>query len=180
MEYVADGHYKKESFKDYLARGDNVSVFEPGDMNEEDFFQKPPYALDRTQVPAQRPLAVFFEQGECHACDILHAQPLQKKAIHQLFNEFDSVQIDRWADTPILTPGGKATTAREWADKLNIFYTPTLIFFDERGNEIIRVDSVVHFFRLRNVLNFIVNKGYLVEPNYQRWRATQNLIGRTR
>ena len=84
------------------------------------------------------------------------------------------------AHTGLEGPDGRKTTAREWARELGIFYTPTIVFFDERGREILRVDSVVRFFRLRNVMNYIVNKGYLTEPNYQRWRARENLIGRTR
>ena len=45
-----------------------------------------------------------------------------------------------------------------------------VIFVVFRG-KIIRVDSVVRFFRLRNVLNYVLSKGYLDEPDYQRWRA---------
>ncbi|HOP16978.1 MAG TPA: hypothetical protein PLY75_12795, partial [Gammaproteobacteria bacterium] len=46
-----------------------------------------------------------------------------------------------------------------------------IVFFDEKGKEIIRVDSVVHFFRLRNVLNYVVSRGYLSEPNFLRWSS---------
>jgi hypothetical protein len=35
------------------------------------------------------------------------------------------------------------------------------------------VDSVVGFYRLRNVLNYISSKAYLDEPNYQRWRMSR-------
>ena len=49
--------------------------------------------------------------------------------------------------------------------------TPSLLFFDEHGKEIIRVDSVVGLFRLRNVLNYVVTRGYLSEPNFLRWSA---------
>ncbi|MEW8052119.1 MAG: thioredoxin fold domain-containing protein, partial [Candidatus Thiodiazotropha sp.] len=31
LEYVADAHYQKETFPDYLARGDSGTAFEPGD-----------------------------------------------------------------------------------------------------------------------------------------------------
>lgn len=178
LEYVAEGYYRKEPFNRYLARAENATVFETGDLNIQDFFQPPPYAMNRAQLRADRPLAVFFEQGECHACDVLHAQPLQDPAINWIFHEFDSVQLDRWADDVVITPDGEKTTAKEWADKLNIFYTPTIVFFDENGKEIIRVDSVVRFFRLRNVLNYIQNKGYLSEPNYQLWRAQNRMLGR--
>ena len=33
------------------------------------------------------------------------------------------------------------------------------------------MDSVVQFVRLRNVLNYVLSKGYLEEPNFLRWGA---------
>jgi len=173
LEYVADAHYKRETFRDYLARGENRMLFEPGDLNEEDFFALPPHDLNRTLMPSERPLAVFFEQGDCHACDVLHGEALREPAIRNQFGEFDSVQLDMWADTPVITPSGQRTTAREWAAGLGLFYAPSVLFFDEQGQELLRVDSVVGFYRLRNVLNYITSKAYLVEPNYQRWRVSR-------
>jgi thioredoxin-related protein len=171
LEYVADGHYDREPFNAYLARGDSTLSFEPGDLIEEPFFIPPPHNLDRTRTRGERPLLVFFERGECHACDVLHTQPVQERAIRDLFYRFDAVQLDMRADTPVITPDGRRTTARQWADELGLFYAPSLLFFDEGGREIMRVDSVVRFFRLRNVLNYVLSKGYLDEPDYQRWRA---------
>ncbi|MCU7842534.1 MAG: thioredoxin fold domain-containing protein [Candidatus Thiodiazotropha sp. (ex Monitilora ramsayi)] len=171
LEYVADDHYQRETFPDYLARGESGTAFEPGDLNEEEFFIPPPHNLDRSRFPGQRPLVVFFEQGNCHACDVLHGQPLRDPAILKLVMGFDNVQLDIRSDTPLITPDGKKTTAREWAKKLGLFYTPSLLFFDELGNEIIRVDSVVRFYRLRKVINYITSRGYQTEPNYQRWRV---------
>ena len=171
LEYVAGNHYKREPFNVYLARGDKTLRFEPEDLVEEDFFQPPPHNLDRTRFEGERPLVVFFEQGNCHACDILHTQPLRQPVIHKLFRQFDNVQLDMRAETPVITPDGKRTTARRWAEDLGLFYAPSLVFFDARGKEIIRVDSVVRFFRLRNVLNYVISRAYLTEPNYQQWRV---------
>ncbi len=174
LEYVADGFYRNESFPDYLARGEEGTAFEPGDLNEEEFFIPPPHNLDRSRFPAQRPLVVFFEQANCHACDVLHGQPLRDPAIGRLIRGFDNVQLDIRSETPVITPGGKRTTAKAWAHELGIFYTPSLLFFDEQGKEIIRVDSVVRFYRLRKVINYITSRGYLTEPNYQRWRVNSD------
>lgn len=173
LEYVADGHYKRESFRDYLARGDNRMVFEPEDLNEEPFFAAPPYNLDRSRFPSERPLAVFFEQGDCHACDVLHGQSLREPAIYEHFAGFDSVQLDMWSDAPVITPTGERTTARDWAAELGLFYAPSVLFFDEHGREILRVDSVARFYRLRNVLNYISSKAYLTE-SYPQWRVTRS------
>ncbi len=173
LEYVADDHYQHESFADYLARGDNRMVFDAGDLNDQDFFEPPPYNLDRSKMPSDRPLAVFFEQGDCHACDVLHGEALRQNEILRQFGEFDSVQLDIWSDAPVVTPVGERTTAKAWAKELGLFYTPSLLFFDEHGRELLRVDSVVGFYRLRNVLNYISSKAYLDEPNYQRWRVSE-------
>lgn len=170
LEYVADAHYRRERFARYLERAEGSMAFEPGELNEEPFFASPPYALDRSRFPADRPMAVFFEQGNCHACDVLHAQPLQEPAVGDLLRNFENIQLDIRSDTPVLTPDGKRSTARKWARELGLFYTPSIIFFDEFGKEIIRVDSVVQFYRLRNVLNYITSRGYRSEPSYQRWR----------
>ncbi len=171
LEYVVGEHYRREPFNVYLERGDETLTFEPGDMVEEDFFSQPPFQLDRSVFPSDRALAVFFEQGHCHACTILHGHTLTDPAIRQFFGQLDVVQLDLRRDTPVVTPDGRHTTARAWAKELGLFYAPSILFFDERGRELLRVDSVAHFFRLRNVLNYVANRGYLYEPNYQRWRS---------
>jgi thioredoxin-related protein len=159
-----------------MARGDQTLRFEPEDLVEQAFFSPPPYNLDRSRFPAELPLVVFFEQGNCHACDILHTQPLQRKVIRDLFARFESIQLNMWSDTPLVKPDGTMSTASEWARELGIFYAPSIVFFDEHGDEIIRVDSVVHLFRLRNVLNYVLSRGYLAEPNFLRWSARTRRI----
>ena len=174
LEYVADAHYRDEHYRQYLARADVPLVFEPGDLSDEPFFLPGPYMLDRTVRPGERPLVVFFEQGNCHACDVLHTGPLQDPEIVTRFEQMENVQLPFWSNTPVITPSGERLTAKQWAEKLGLFYTPTLIFFDENGREIMRVDSVVQFYRLRNVLDYILSRGYREYPTFQRWRTSRS------
>jgi thioredoxin-related protein len=170
LEYVVDGYYKKEPFKNYLARADSFSEYGNDELNHSSIFAQPPYALDRTVFPSQMPLAVFFEKPRCFACDVLHSGPMSNTTILQSMEQLEAVQLDITQPTPVLTPDGQRLTAQSWAEQLGIYYTPTLIFFDERGREIIRVDSVVGFYRLNNVLHYVLTKGYLKTPNFQLWR----------
>ena len=62
-------------------------------------------------------------------------------------------------------------TAGKWAEKLDIFYTPTIVFFDEHGDEIVRIASVVHFNRLNRVLQYVSTRGYLKFRNFADWNA---------
>lgn len=174
LEYVADGHFRGQRFRDYLARGESA-LRAQGELNPEPFLAPAPYALDRSQFKAQRPLLVMFEQPECHACDVLHAGPMQSERTRALLGQFEVVQLDMHAATPVITPMGRRTSAHDWADRLGLYYTPTLIFYDPSGREIIRVDSVVHFNRLGSVLRYVLEKGYLRHASYQDWREQQDV-----
>ena len=120
---------------------------------------------------------MFFEQPQCHACDILHSEQLRDPRIRQVLEQFEVVQLDMRSGTPIVTPDGRRVTASQWAQDLGLFYPPTVLFFDESGREIIRVDSVVRFHRLASVLDFVLSKDYLSQPYFQRWR--EDRAGRT-
>ena len=173
LEYVAGKHYLREKFPVYMARGDKTLRFEADDLVEEAFFSPPPHNLDRSRFPAELPLVVFFEQGDCHACDLLHSGPLNEEEALAEINNMETVQLNMWSDTAVITPDGRETTAREWAKELNLFYSPTIIFFDYNGREIIRIDSVVQYYRLWGVLDYVNKKAYLTEPDYQGWRLKQ-------
>ncbi len=170
LEYVADGHYDRERFRDYLERAEVGLTFEPEDLIEEDFFERPPHMLDRSRFRSDRPLLVVFEQGECHACDVLHTEQFQDPIILSRLERMEVVQLDMWAESPLITPAGARTTSRQWAHELGLFHAPTLLFFDELGREIIRLDSVIRFYRLDGVLQYVLDKGYLDQPYFQRWR----------
>ena len=86
------------------------------------------------------------------------------------------VQFNMWADTPLTTMDGINTTAKDWAKSLNIFYTPSIVFFDPNGDEIIRVDSVAQFYRAWGVLDYVNRKGYEKSDNYQDWRLHQRKL----
>jgi len=178
LEYVADGHYRNESFRDYLARADVAMVFEAGSLNYADFFLPPPYALSRAHRPGERPLIVFFEQPDCHACDVLHTGPLTEPEILEQLEGFETVQLNLWGNQPVITPDGRRLTDGEWADELGLFYAPTLLFFDEHGREILRLDSVAKFYRLQTALEYVRSGAYRNYPTLQRWREAQGAAGR--
>jgi thioredoxin-related protein len=170
LKYVAEGFYKEEPLASYMDRADQTAKFELEELNYESFFERPPYVLDRSRFAAEKPLIVFFERKSCHACDILHSQPLRRPAIRDIVRNFETVQLDIESDEPVLTPGGEQVTAREWADKLGIFYTPTLLFFDETGKEIIRLDSVAGQYRISGVMRYVLSKAYKKYPTYLEYR----------
>jgi thioredoxin-related protein len=177
LQYVVEGFYKNETFSDYFARANPGEYFLLGGLTERDFFISPPYDLSALRKN-NKPTAVFFEQSNCHACDLLHSAPLSKELSIQEIEKMNVIQLNMWADTAVTTPKGKKTTAKEWASSLDIFYAPSIVFFDSSGEEIIRVDSVTHFYRLWGVLDYVNSEGYKNSKDYQDWRLHQRKISK--
>jgi thioredoxin-related protein len=170
LKFVAEGFYKEETLKAYMDRADPPGKFEQEDLNTQPFFMQPPYALDRSHFKAEKPMIIFFEQKNCHACDILHTEPLNSSTMLDMIDQFDVVQLDIETKIPVMTPGGDHLTALEWAKKLGIFYTPALIFFDQEGKEIIRLDSVAGQHRLKGVMRYVLSGAYKKYPTYLEYR----------
>ena len=164
-------HHKEESFRNYLAKAETAFSYGQEALNEYPGFHPPSFLNQYANNKSKRPLLVVFERGRCHACDVLHAGPLNDPKIKQQLDKLDAVQLDMWRDVPVLTPLGKKITSKAWADELGLSYAPTLIFYDSDGKEIIRVDSVVGFYRLHGVLRYVTSGGYREYPTYQQWRS---------
>ncbi|MCB1735354.1 MAG: thioredoxin fold domain-containing protein [Gammaproteobacteria bacterium] len=179
LEYVAEGRHRDSTFRDYLDRGASALSFDEGGLNDSQLFAPGPVVLQRDPIYGERPLAVFYEQPLCHACDLLHTGPLSDPEIVRLIGRMDTAQLNMNGTEPVITPEGERLTAQEWARRLGLFHAPTVLFFDEWGIEILRIDSVVQLYRLRSVLQYVLSEDYLFEPNFQRWRERSKLTQAT-
>jgi thioredoxin-related protein len=177
LQYVVEEFYKNETFSAYFERATPGEFFELGGLTERDFFLPEPYDLSALKGNG-KPTAVFFEQSNCHTCDLLHSGPLSQEDSIKEIEKMNAVQLNMWADTPVTTPQGEKTTARKWASKLDIFYAPSIVFYDEDGKEIIRVDSVVQFYRLWGVMDYVNQQGYKYSRDYQEWRLQQRKVSK--
>jgi len=171
LEYVADNHYKKETFSEYYARAHKAASYGNIELNRHPNIRHNGKLLDLSK--SKKPILILYEQPRCHACDVLHGGPLIDTRIVNRLKKFNVVQLDSTSSQKIITPAGKRTTSQKWAKELYLDYTPTFMFFDAQGNEVLRIDSVVWFYRLRNVLDYVLDKGYLRYSTFQQWRNRQ-------
>ncbi len=163
LRYVAEKREEELSFRDYHAR---QSAHPPGDLIEEPFFAEPPYNLP---VDAgDKPIAVLFEEPNCAPCRELHENVLNRVKTRDRLDEFLVVQLARWRDTPLITPSGEKTTAREWAEQLDISYLPTLVLFAE-GKKILKMDALLKAYHLQGILEYVSSGAYREQPNFQRY-----------
>ena len=167
LDYVAARMESGDvGFREYAA-----GVLQPGDagaLHREPFFSDPPYDLSRAPGPG-KPLAVFFEQKQCPACDTLHEDVIADETTLRLLEPFESIQLDMWSGQAVITPDGRHTTARLWASALDVQYAPTIVLFSPAGEEIIRMEAVFKRFHAQSVLDYAASGAYLEQPDFQRF-----------
>lgn len=149
---TGQGRSPGSRFRDYFKRIAPIAANK--EMNRENYFLKPPYHLSRHQQPAIRPLLILFEQKNCMTCDEFHQSVLQHKETLKLLDAYDVVQLDMMSDTPLVTPAGKQTTASDWAKSLGLKFAPTLLLFDDVGEEVLRNDEELSLFLLQSMLAY--------------------------
>lgn len=170
LEFVAQHKERETSYRDYAAQHEPAPA--KGELHREDFFSPPPFNLTRAGSKP-RPVAVFFEQKDCPACDTLHTQVLTDRDTRAVIAHFDAIQLDLWSNTALTTPQGQRTTAREWAKAIDVKYAPTIVVFDPSGKEIIRSEAFFKVFHTQGIFDYVASGSYRKEPNFQRYLSAR-------
>lgn len=163
LQYVGNRREREMTFSQYLATQSPAPT--AGVLHAEAFFVPPPHDLRKLKA---KPIAVFFEQKDCSGCDTLHKNIFRQPATREQLKRFHVLQLDRWSDAPLVTPQGEKTTARQWAEGLNIAYVPTAVLFD-RGKEVIRIEALLKAFHVQSVLDYTASGAYRTQPDLQRF-----------
>lgn len=165
LDYVAGHLETKESFASYMGRATKDAASEK--LHDEPFFQRPPYDLRRS--PGSKPLAVLFETRYCAGCDELHKEGFTRAEVKAELSHFDVVRLALGEPSELITLQGKRTRADEWARALNIVYTPSILFFDPTGKEVIRTEAYLRPFHLASAFAYVSSGAYRREPSFQRF-----------
>ena len=87
-------------------------------------------------------LMVYFGQDGCPYCRELMQNNFGQKDITDFTRQhFDAVAINIWGDTEVTHLDGRTMSEKQLGQALKISYTPTLLFFDERGETVLRLNG---------------------------------------
>jgi thioredoxin-related protein len=164
LEYVAGGHEKSGGFREFYAK--KSPPLASGRLHSRPQFLKPPFALAKR---GDKPLLVLFEQKVCGGCDFLHQTIFEDPESRALLARFDVAQLDMWSDTPVTTPEGRRTTAREWARDLGLVYAPSAVLYGADNREVLRVEAMLKTFHVQSVMDYVASNAYREQPNLQRY-----------
>ncbi len=165
LDYVAGRLERSEPLAEYLGR----AAREPASprLHDEPFFLRPPYDLRRKN--GDKPLAVIFETTDCSACDELHREGFRRNEVLAQVKRVDVARFALGARTELTTPAGHRTSAEVWARELKVTYAPTVIFFDDHGGEVFRIEAYLRPFHFASSFAYVTSGAYRSEPSFQRY-----------
>jgi len=163
LDYIGKKQETKISYQDYIEKvNPQVST---GRLHDD--INSVASVTDLTKTT--KPLLVMFEQKKCNTCDELHLDILKRKESISLLSRFNVVVFDMWSDQKLIIPSGEKMKIRDWAKKLDIKYAPSLVFFDNKGDEVFRADAYLKAFHTQSVLDYISSGAYKKQSNFQRY-----------
>ncbi len=117
----------------------NVNAIHP-DWFKESFLD---FAEDIDEAASEgKRLALYFWQPGCPYCNQLWAHNMAVEGIEQQFrSNFDVVALNMWGDQEVVTVAGKQFTEKQLARALDVDFTPTLLFYDENKQNILRLNG---------------------------------------
>ena len=89
-----------------------------------------------------RRLLVYIGQDGCPYCAALFKGNFARKDIADYTRaHFDAIELNLWGDRPVTDFNGEALTEKTFATKHGVRYTPTILIFDGRGRQLLRIDG---------------------------------------
>ena len=136
-------------------------------LHDQPFFMKSPYNLARKK--GSKPLAVLFETRHCAPCDELHQEGFKRDKTLAAIAQLDVARLSLAGRETLTTPDGRSTTAEAWGRELRISYTPSVVFFDDAGREVFRLEAYLRPFHFTSSFEYVASGAYKTEPEFQRF-----------
>ncbi len=91
---------------------------------------------------AGKRVLLYFYQDGCPYCQKLLEDNFGQRAIaDKTRRHFDVIAINMWGDREVTGLDGKTTTEKQFAESMRVMFTPTLVFLDEHGKQVLRVNG---------------------------------------
>jgi len=105
---------------------------------------------------AKKRVMLFFYQDGCPYCKKLFDVNLaQKSIVDKMKKHIDAITINMWGDREITDMSGQSMKEKDFAVKMKVMYTPTLLFLDENGKVILRVNGYYKPGKFTTALDYV-------------------------
>ncbi len=101
-------------------------------------------------------VVLYFYQDGCPYCKkLLDINLSQQDIVEKIRSDFDVIAINMWGDREVTDSNGQSTTEKRFARDLKVNFTPTLLFLDETGNVIMRLNGYYPPHKFATVVDYV-------------------------
>ena len=91
---------------------------------------------------AGKRVVIFFYQNGCPYCNALVERNFAQKEIKEKAQQsFDIIAINMWGDRTVTNVDGKQYLEKTFAEHFKVQFTPTVLFFNEQGKVVLRLNG---------------------------------------
>jgi thioredoxin-related protein len=104
-------------------------------------------------------LMVYFGQDGCPYCkQLVQVNFSQKTIVEKTRKSFTAIALNIWGDREVTWTDGRKFGEKQFAAFLKVQFTPTLLFFDERGRVVARLNGYYPPHRFEAVLDWVAGR----------------------
>ena len=105
---------------------------------------------------AGKRVILYFYQDGCPYCKkLLEVNFGLRDIVDRTRRHFDVVAINMWGDAEVTGMDGRPTTEKQFAAAMKVMFTPTLLFLDEQGRVVMRLDGYYPPHKFAAVLDYV-------------------------
>lgn len=104
-------------------------------------------------------LMLYFGQDGCPYCtSLMQTSFRQPGIVDKMRRRFVAVSLNIWGDREVTGMDGKTMREKDFARRLKVQFTPTLVFFDETGSIVARLNGYYPPHRLEPAIDYVAGR----------------------
>ncbi len=108
---------------------------------------------------AGKRVMLYFYQDGCPYCKkLLELNFTQKTVVDKTRQNFDVISINMWGDREVVDMAGREMTEKAFSAALRVMFTPTILFLDEQGRVVLRVNGYYHPQKFLMALEYVAGR----------------------
>ncbi len=103
----------------------------------------------------KRVMLYFYQDGCPYCAKLLDTNFAQREIAENTQKYFDVIAINMWGALEVTDLNGKSTTEKDFSSDLKVMFTPTLLFLDEEGKVVLRLNGYYPPHKFSAVIDYV-------------------------
>jgi len=109
----------------------------------------------RDAAKENKRLLIYFGQDGCPYCtELMQTSFTQRRIVDKTRRNFTAIALNVWGDREVTWMDGKTEREKDFAKRMKVQFTPTILLLDEKGSVVARLNGYYPPHRMEAALDF--------------------------